>query len=179
MLRIGNGGMTDTEYISYFSLWAISKAPLLIGGDLTKMSQTTLNIYLNSEVIAVNQDPLGIQGKKIVTSSSSLQNDLNIIIMNDCSMLRKLENRLKWIYDSHNGRIQFGINGPCLTLEKRYLHNSTNVVIASCFIDNLKVPFQDKYQQWIVNNKEKTIISQANGKWYVFHFCINRIKRKY
>lgn len=62
--------MTNIEYVSYFSLWSIAKAPLLIGGDVTNMSQATLNIYLNPEVIAINQDPLGVQGKKLNLSSS-------------------------------------------------------------------------------------------------------------
>jgi alpha-galactosidase len=57
--------MTNTEYVSYFSLWAITKAPLLIGGEVTNMSQATLDIYLNREAIAINQDPLGVQGKRI------------------------------------------------------------------------------------------------------------------
>jgi alpha-galactosidase len=60
--------MTNTEYVSYFSLWAITKAPLLIGGDVTNMSQATLDIYLNREAIAINQDSLGVQGKKIVST---------------------------------------------------------------------------------------------------------------
>ena len=39
MLEVGNGGMTLTEYKTHFSLWAISKAPLLIGCDITKMTE--------------------------------------------------------------------------------------------------------------------------------------------
>ena len=65
MLEVGNGGMTTTEYKTHFSLWAISKAPLLIGCDITNMSQEIKDILTNSEVIAVNQDPLGEQGRKI------------------------------------------------------------------------------------------------------------------
>ncbi len=64
MLEIGNGGMSDTEYRTHFSLWAISKAPLIIGCDVTTMSAATLSTLTNPEVIAVDQDPLGVQGKK-------------------------------------------------------------------------------------------------------------------
>jgi len=87
MLEVGNGGMTTTEYISHFSLWAISKAPLLIGCDVTKMSQATLNILTNSEVIAVNQDTLGVQGKKVFVNGTSevwaglLTNDAYAVIL--------------------------------------------------------------------------------------------------
>ncbi|NUR01446.1 MAG: alpha-galactosidase [Streptomyces sp.] len=62
MLEVGNGGMTDTEYRSHFSMWSIMAAPLLIGSDLRKASQATLDILDNKEVVAVDQDPLGKQG---------------------------------------------------------------------------------------------------------------------
>ncbi|WBO67986.1 NPCBM/NEW2 domain-containing protein [Streptomyces camelliae] len=62
MLEVGNGGMTDTEYRSHFSLWSVMAAPLLIGTDLRKASQATFDILDNKEVVAVDQDPLGKQG---------------------------------------------------------------------------------------------------------------------
>lgn len=65
MLEVGNGGMTNDEYIVHFSIWAISKAPLLIGCDVRDVSKETLNILTNREVIAVNQDRLGVQAKKV------------------------------------------------------------------------------------------------------------------
>ncbi|MFJ5990664.1 NPCBM/NEW2 domain-containing protein [Lentzea sp. NPDC092896] len=65
MLEVGNGGMTDVEYRSHFSLWSIMAAPLLIGADLRKVTPETFEILENREVIAVNQDELGLQGKVI------------------------------------------------------------------------------------------------------------------
>lgn len=65
MLEVGNGGMTKDEYIVHFSIWAISKAPLLIGCDVRDISKETLSILANKEVIAVNQDKLGVQAKKV------------------------------------------------------------------------------------------------------------------
>ncbi|MEV7976591.1 NPCBM/NEW2 domain-containing protein [Streptomyces sp. NPDC086519] len=62
MLEVGNGGMTDTEYRSHFSMWSVMAAPLLIGTDLRKASAATFGILDNREVIAVDQDPLGKQG---------------------------------------------------------------------------------------------------------------------
>ncbi|KAK8269710.1 hypothetical protein V6Z12_D11G148500 [Gossypium hirsutum] len=64
MLEIGNGGMTKDEYIVHFSLWAISKAPLLLGCDIRNMTQETIEIISNKEVIAVNQYSYGIQARK-------------------------------------------------------------------------------------------------------------------
>ncbi|CAN1769880.1 unnamed protein product [Linum perenne] len=65
MLEVGNGGMTTEEYRSHFSIWALAKAPLLIGCDVRSMSNGTYEILSNTEVIAVNQDKLGVQGKKV------------------------------------------------------------------------------------------------------------------
>jgi alpha-galactosidase len=62
MLEVGNGGMTDTEYRTHFSMWSMMAAPLLIGTDLRKATPATFDILDNKEVIAVDQDPLGEQG---------------------------------------------------------------------------------------------------------------------
>jgi alpha-galactosidase len=69
MLEVGNGGMTDTEYRSHFSLWAMMASPLLIGSDIRSASTATLNILRNTDLIAVDQDALGRQAT-IVSSSS-------------------------------------------------------------------------------------------------------------
>jgi len=65
MLEVGNGGMTFDEYKSHFSLWCLIKAPLLIGCDVTNLNNQTLYILKSAEVIAVNQDPLGVQGYRV------------------------------------------------------------------------------------------------------------------
>jgi len=67
MLEVGNGGMTDTEYRTHFSMWSIMAAPLLIGSDLRTADEATFEILENTDVIAVDQDPLGKQGA-VVTS---------------------------------------------------------------------------------------------------------------
>ncbi|KAH7689998.1 Glycoside hydrolase family 27 protein [Dioscorea alata] len=69
MLEVGNGGMTTEEYRAHFSLWALAKAPLLIGCDVRSMSSETKDILGNSEVIAVNQDGLGVQGRKVKSNN--------------------------------------------------------------------------------------------------------------
>jgi alpha-galactosidase len=65
MLEIGNGGMTKDESESHMSLWCILAAPLIAGNDLTKMSQETLDILTNPEVLAVDQDKSGVEGRRI------------------------------------------------------------------------------------------------------------------
>lgn len=65
MLEVGNGGMTEDEYRTHMSLWAILAAPLLAGNDLSKMSPETLAMLTNKDIIAVDQDKLGKQGDRV------------------------------------------------------------------------------------------------------------------
>jgi alpha-galactosidase len=61
MLEVGNG-MLVNEDRAHFSLWCMLASPLIAGNDLRNMSKATADILTNSEVIAVDQDSLGIQG---------------------------------------------------------------------------------------------------------------------
>ncbi len=65
MLEVGNGGMTTTEYRSHFSLWALLAAPLIAGNDLRNMTPEIHDILTNKEVIAIDQDPLGREGRRV------------------------------------------------------------------------------------------------------------------
>ncbi|HEX5482500.1 MAG TPA: glycoside hydrolase family 27 protein [Terriglobia bacterium] len=65
MLEIGNGRLNLNEQRTQMSLWCMLAAPLLSGNDLTNMSKETLAILTNREVIAVDQDPKGIQGQRV------------------------------------------------------------------------------------------------------------------
>ena len=65
MLEVGNGGMNHDEYMTHMSLWALLAAPLLAGNDLSKMTQETLDILTSKEVIAVDQDAKGAQGRRV------------------------------------------------------------------------------------------------------------------
>ena len=63
MLEVGNG-MSVSEDRAHFTMWCMLAAPLISGNDLRNMSQETLKILTDKEVIAVNQDPLGVQAMK-------------------------------------------------------------------------------------------------------------------
>src|SRR6266852_6210879 len=65
MLEVGNGGMSRDEYRTHMALWAILAAPLLAGNDLRTMNAETREILTNSEVIAVDQDPKGVQADRL------------------------------------------------------------------------------------------------------------------
>lgn len=65
MLEVGNGGMSDAAYRSHMTLWAMSAAPLLMGHDLRRTTPAALATLTNADVIAIDQDRLGIQGKAV------------------------------------------------------------------------------------------------------------------
>jgi alpha-galactosidase len=65
MLEVGNGGMTNTEYQAHFSLWALLAAPLMAGNDVRSMSPEIRDVLTNQEVIAVDQDALGQEGRRV------------------------------------------------------------------------------------------------------------------
>lgn len=73
MLEVGNAkhryknepAMNLTEYRSHFSMWCMVAAPLIAGNDLRNMTPDILKILTNTEVIALDQDPLGKQGRRI------------------------------------------------------------------------------------------------------------------
>merc|ERR1711970_70824 len=66
-LFVGKGGMTDTEYRTMFSLWCLVKSPLMLGTDLTTLTRESeaYRIITNERLLAINQDPLGVQGQCI------------------------------------------------------------------------------------------------------------------
>ena len=65
MLEVGNGGMNKEECRTHFSMWAMWSAPLLAGNDIANMSADTKEILMNKEVIAIDQDPLGQQARRV------------------------------------------------------------------------------------------------------------------
>jgi alpha-galactosidase len=65
MLEVGNGGLTSSESRAHFSFWCLLAAPLMAGNDLRSMSKESAEILTNREAIAVDQDTLGMQGRKV------------------------------------------------------------------------------------------------------------------
>ena len=82
MLEVGNGGMTDDEYKTHMSMWAMNSSPLIIGTEceaivllrvfdmltpcsIRTLSPSALAIYSNPAVLAVNQDPSASAGSRV------------------------------------------------------------------------------------------------------------------
>ena len=68
MMEVGNG-MTESEDRAHFSMWCMMAAPLILGNDIRSMSAATQSIVMNKDMIAIDQDPLGVQGLRYRTES--------------------------------------------------------------------------------------------------------------
>ncbi|OJT12590.1 Alpha-galactosidase [Trametes pubescens] len=78
MLEVGNGGMTFDEYVTHFSMWALVKSPLILGNDVTDMTNETLSIITNDALIAVNQDSNGSPASRIWKRTVAEGGDLQL-----------------------------------------------------------------------------------------------------
>lgn len=78
MLEIGNGGMTLDEYVTHFSMWSILKSPLILGNDVTNMTNETLTIITNKAIIDINQDAAGSPANRMWKRSVDEGGDLSL-----------------------------------------------------------------------------------------------------
>lgn len=69
MLQVGRG-MTYEEDKAQFSMWCLMHSPLLLGNDLSKISEETLSIITNEDLIAINQSPDVYQARLVVNNDS-------------------------------------------------------------------------------------------------------------
>ncbi len=73
MMMVGMPGLSDMQNRVHMSLWAISGAPLIVGADLAKLDKATTAILTNADVLAVDQDSLGVQAIKVAETQPGLQ----------------------------------------------------------------------------------------------------------
>merc|ERR1711862_1090002 len=71
MLQCGQPHMSLAECRLSLSLWSLAKSPLLIGADVRKFNSSVIKLLGNPEVIAVNQDALGQQGRLVSSVNAS------------------------------------------------------------------------------------------------------------
>jgi alpha-galactosidase len=160
MLEVGNGGMTNDEYITHFSLWAIMKAPLVIGCDITNMSAETKNILMNTEVIAINQDDLWQQGYVVsqnylpTVPPVQLSNGTTNVIVAPCDPL--FDPFQRWT--AHGNQLHIMSDNRCIATDEISHENGDNVVVADC---------QGHNSAWTWNGTQ--LISQTDLCLDVYH----------
>jgi alpha-galactosidase len=162
MLEVGNGGMTNEEYITHFSLWAIMKAPLIIGCDIRNMSSETKSILLNKEVIAINQDPLGKQG--CVVSQTylphappiKLPSGSNSIIVSYCDPL--FDPFQRWTYGA-DSKFRIMSDNRCMDVDQCDSNpKGDNVIVYNCESEAPRPGCVGTNQEWRWNGSE--LVSQ-------------------
>ncbi len=156
--------MTDNEDRTHFSLWAIAKAPLIIGCDVRNISAAALSTLTNPEVIAVNQDPLGIQGKKVAFApSQSPKASSEAAIANCSSSSSSIDpRRHQWTYNPEDESIRSVFNGRCLSVARCV---AGFVILDDCHISDPQAQCQGKNQQWRMNISQETIVSHLDESW--------------
>lgn len=68
-IMCGHGGVNEAECRSVFAVWAVTKSPLILGAVIQNFTAQTLATVGNVDVIAINQDPLGVPGRKLAAGS--------------------------------------------------------------------------------------------------------------
>ena len=98
MLEVGNRGLSYEEQRSQMTMWSIMAAPIMISSDVRSMSNETKELYLNKDMIAINQDSLGVQGHRISDKNGKqvwtkpLKNgDLAVALLNNNNSTQTVE----------------------------------------------------------------------------------------
>ena len=98
MLEVGNRGLSYEEQRSQMTMWSIMAAPIMISSDVRSMSNETKELYLNKDMIAINQDSLGVQGHRIsdkqgkqVWTKPLKNGDLAVALLNNNNSTQTVE----------------------------------------------------------------------------------------
>jgi alpha-galactosidase len=98
MLEVGNKGLSYEEQRSQMTMWSIMAAPIMISSDVRNMSNETKELYLNKDMIAINQDSLGVQGHRIsdkdgkqVWTKPLLNGDIAVALLNNNGSTQTVE----------------------------------------------------------------------------------------
>lgn len=72
MLQVGNGELTADEVRTHVGMWAMLAAPLMIGSDIDALAPMVIEALTNTEIIAIDQDPLGRQARRVQMGAGDL-----------------------------------------------------------------------------------------------------------
>lgn len=98
MLEVDNSKLSYEEQKSQMTMWSIMASPIMISSDVRKMSTQVKDLYLNADMIAINQDSLGVQGHRISNKDGKqvwtkpLKNgDIAVALLNDNTTTQTIE----------------------------------------------------------------------------------------
>jgi hypothetical protein len=184
ILEVGNGVLTDSESVAHFSLWAALRSPLLIGCALTSPTcVASLWVMNNTEVIALNQDPLvqpvrrvwsgagdkGVPyGKSGICGTEELPQNT---IIAPCDATDPLQS---WTF-LPNGTLYMGATGECLQLDsgqggccsQSWTVWTNNVASALC--NDPASCCGSRQQLWTYDSTLRTLVSNVSGQCVTVH----------
>lgn len=119
MMEVGSG-MTEAQDRSHFSLWAMLNSPLIAGNDLRNMSDATRAILTNKDIIALNQDPLGVEAMRYIHAG-----DLTVLAKPLANQewaflfLNRSDRELKYTHDWAEHEVKDDISGHNVNFRKQ------------------------------------------------------------
>ena len=152
MLEVGvnnwGNSLTTEEAKTHFGMWCIMNSPLLIGCDMRNLSSTNLNLLKNTELIALNQDPLYQQAYLACK-------------VNDCYVM------VKDIEVANSTKRAFAIYNPndeakSVTLDFKDIDLAGNVVLRDVFQKKDMGQFADTYQVTVPKHGTKIYVAEAD-----------------
>nr|XP_021522821.1 alpha-N-acetylgalactosaminidase [Aotus nancymaae]XP_021522822.1 alpha-N-acetylgalactosaminidase [Aotus nancymaae] len=113
MLLIGNFGLSLEQSRAQMALWTVLAAPLFMSTDLRTISAQSMDILQNPLMIKINQDPLGIQGRRIHKEKSLIEVYMRPL-SNKASALVFFSRRTDMPYHYHSSLGQLNFNGSMM-----------------------------------------------------------------
>lgn len=148
-----------------FSMWAMMAAPLLLGGNVLNMTDWDLETYTNREIIAIDQDPLGIQGAPLLDACPPFRYNAEGTGWLEEDKLEGPDGHQIWVKPLHDGSmavafVNFGAKPVNITCDE------------NCFRDQLKIPAADVRDLWehkdLGRMQSLTVSLGVNGTSKVF-----------
>lgn len=161
MLEIGNGGCNQDEYQTHFSLWAMLKAPLIVGNDIRVLEESVMGILGNKEVIAINQDELGRQAR---VTWSDLEYFGGRVIATKCTNGESYEDApsmQQWVFA--DGLIKNTATNTCLAEHSKSSSLSPQLNFTFPIQGVSAVPCEQATKWTVGEGNGGAIVSQASG----------------
>jgi len=166
MLVVGMPGLNLQEYRTHFALWAISAAPLWAGIDLRVMSSDVRNIFLNRDIIAVDQDPLGIAGHKLASTAPSLPHTKMEVPPPDGTKIavQPCDVSSAWYYNTTDFSLR--TDNTCATIQDCSTNAGGSAIVWQCVGQNGGCPRNQMYDM-VESGPGVMFVSKISG------FCLD------
>ena len=165
--EVGNlfGPLGDAEGRSHFSMWSIMKAPLLLGTDVTNMTNATLTTLTNREVIAVNQDRLGVQAKCLNCGASGVRHIESALASSSAAVGTCIAGDHDQLWDfGSDGRVRQRSTGAYLTVSQCIPASKTGPGVPVVVVNGTGAPScSGKDQRFTYNASSGLITSAIDG----------------